>query len=374
MVHARVHRPILAIALAVGGTALVLGQSSAGVDGDRPRISRDVKVVSQDVWGETGIELTPGERAVLSATGTSRCPGEATEFGPAGIPRAFRDLLRMLPVAQGGRGAVIGRIGDAEVAQPFVIGAGTEIVSPAGGVLALGINREADDACTVDVLVHVEVFSAREGGPTAARLVDAVAGVTPRLFADLPRRVNDKQGNPGDMLNFVILGSATGMQDVFKSAGWVTVDPDVRGALVAGLIDSLSKESYLTLPMSQLYLFNRPQDFGWAHAEPIKVVASRHHLRVWHAPDGLVGSTLWVGAATHDIGFDRDRRNNGITHKIDPNVDLERDYLEKTLTRTGLVAEYAYVTPSNPVREAKTATGEQFQSDGRVLVLKLTGN
>ena len=101
------------------------------------------------------------------------------------------------------------------------------------------------------------------------------------------------------------------------------------------------------------------------------VAASRHHLRVWHAPDTLIGASLWVGAATHDIGFDRDQRNNGITHKIDPDVDLEREYVEKTLTGTGLVAEYAYVTPDNPLREAKTATGGQFQSDGRVLVLKL---
>jgi hypothetical protein len=278
----------------------------------------------------------------------------------------------VLPVPQAGRGAVIGRFGDADVAQPFVIGTGTEVTSPVGGVLALGINREAKDACTVGASVHVDVFAPREGGPTAARLVDTISGISQTLFAGLPRRVSDKQGNPGDMINFLILGSPDGMQRVFKTAGWVTVDPDVRGALVTGLIDSLSKESYLTLPMSQLYLFGRPQDFGWAHAEPIKVAASRHHLRVWQAPDTLIGASLWVGAATHDIGFDRDQRNNGITHKIDPNVDREREYVEKTLTGTGLVAEYAYVTPGNPLREAKTATGGQFQSDGRVLVLKLS--
>jgi hypothetical protein len=135
------------------------------------------------------------------------------------------------------------------------------------------------------------------------------------------------------------------MQRVFRTAGWVTVDPDVIGALVTGILGSLSKESYVTLPMSQLYLFSRPQDFGWAHAEPITVAASRHHLRLWLAPDSLIGESLWVGAATHDIGFDRDQRNNGITHKIDPDVDLEREYVEKTLIGTGLVAEYAYVTP-----------------------------
>jgi hypothetical protein len=85
----------------------------------------------------------------------------------------------------------------------------------------------------------------------------------------------------------------------------------------------------------------------------------------------VAGSTLWVGAATHDIGFERDQRNNGMTHKIDPNVDAEREYVEKTLAATGLVAEFGYVLPDDPVREAKTATGGSFYSDGRVLVLKL---
>ena len=45
--------------------------------------------------------------------------------------------------------------------------------------------------------------------------------------------------------------------------------------------------------------------------------------------------------------------------------------MEQTLTGTGLVSEFTYVTPADPVREAKTATGGTFQSDGRVLVLRL---
>ena len=38
-----------------------------------------------------------------------------------------------------------------------------------------------------------------------------------------------------------------------------------------------------------------------------------------------------------------------MTHKIDPNVDLEREYVEKTLTRTGIVTEFAYATPKDAV-------------------------
>jgi len=84
------------------------------------------------------------------------------------------------------------------------------------------------------------------------------------------------------------------------------------------------------------------------------------------------GETLWVGAATHDIGFERDQRNNSVTHKIDPDIDLERDYVEKTLASTGLVAAITHFLPQSPLQEAKTATGGSFHSNGQVLVLKLS--
>ena len=212
---------------------------------------------------------------------------------------------------------------------------------------------------------------ADRGGQVVAKAVDAIPGVDNDLFSKIPRRIADKSGDPGDMVNFLIIGSQDAMEKVFTTAGWVKVDANVKETLLHGLLESMSKESYLTMPMSPLYLFGRPQDYGWAHAEPISVVASRNHLRLWKAPFSVKGQVLWVGAATHDVGFERDQRNNGVTHKIDPDIDLERDYLEKTLSATGLVAEVTHVTPSNPMKEAKTATGGSFHSNGQVLILKL---
>ena len=105
-------------------------------------------------------------------------------------------------------------------------------------------------------------------------------------------------------------------------------DKNKKQAIFHALTATLDKDAYLAMPMSQLYLFGRPQDYGWAHAEAISVVRSRNHLRLWKAPFEVKGETLWVGAATHDIGFERDERNNGVTHKIDPDIDLERDSIE----------------------------------------------
>jgi hypothetical protein len=345
---------------------------SLAIPSGNKRLSQEVQLTGEESWVDTRIDVQAGEHVLIKAQGKLRYADAKAENGPEGLSRGFRDLLRVLPFNDAGRGALIGRIGDKETTQPFLIGPRRDVFAPVSGRLSLGINQFSNDTGAGNYTVSVEVYAA-EGGTRreVTKRVDSVPGIDNKLFSKLPRRIGDKQGNPGDMVNFLILGSEAAMQRVFTSAGWVKVDSDVKDTFLHGLIGSLSKESYLTLPMSQLYLFDRPQDYGWAHAEPISVVASRNHLRIWKAPFQLNGGVLWVGAATHDIGFERDKRNNGVTHKIDPDIDLERDYLEKTLSSTGLVAEVTHFLPDNPLKEAKTATGGTFHSSGQVLVLKL---
>lgn len=335
-------------------------------------VSKTFTLEGGKVWTDTGITLEPGQRVVFTAEGKLQYSDAKANNGPEGLTRGFKDLIRILPYNDAGRGAVIGRIGDPDFAQPFLIGASKDLLAPVTGKLSIAINQANSDTGDGSYTVKVTVYAAAPGSTyEIAKQVPKVAGVDDSLFAKIPRRIGDKEGNPGDMVNFLIIGSEDDMKKVFTTAGWVKVDADVKTTVLAGALASFSKESYLTMPMSPLYLFDRPQDYGWAHAEPITVVASRNHLRVWKAPFTVNGQTLWVGAATHDIGFEKDQRNNGLTHKIDPNIDLERDFVEKTLSSTGLVAQVSHFLPKNALREAKTATGGSFHSNGQVLVLKL---
>ncbi len=321
---------------------------------------------------DTGIDVQAGEHVVAAATGSLRYADQQTDNTPAGIVRGFKDLLRNLPYNEAGRGAVIGRIGDKDTSQPFLIGAKHDVISPISGRLSVGINQVSNDTGDGTYSVRIEIYAADANAVLyAAKAVPAMRGIDNALFSKIPRRIADKAGDPGDMVNFLIIGSQEAMEKAFAAAGWVKVDANVKETVLNGFLASMSKEAYLTMPMSPLYLFGRQQDYGWAHAEPISVVASRNHLRIWKAPFEVNGRTLWVGAATHDVGFEKDQRNNGLTHKIDPDIDLERDYVEKTLTSTGLVEEVTHVLPPNPMQEARTATGGEFHSNGQVLVLKL---
>ena len=338
----------------------------------KPLNSKTLILEGSKVWSDAGITLEPGQRVVIQAEGKLRYTDAKTDNGPEGLARNFKDLIRILPFNAAGRGAVIARIGDADVAEPFLVGPEKEVISPITGKLAVGINQANSDTGDGSYSVTIEVFAAdKTSSAEIAKAVPSIPGIDNSLFAKIPRRISDKDGNPGDMVNFLILGDEDQMKKTFTTAGWVHVDSDVKATILTGAIASFSKESYLTMPMSILYLFGRPQDYGWAHAEPITVVASRNHLRIWKAPFTVKGQTLWVGAATHDVGFERDQRNNGVTHKIDPDIDLERDYVEKTLSSTGLVSEITHFTPDHALKEAKTATGGSFHSNGQVLVLKL---
>ena len=219
------------------------------------------------------------------------------------------------------------------------------------------------------------------GGSSSA---DAVTAVPPVKVSDapldsdlrksldsLPRRVNDQFQNLGDMVNFVIVGPQKNVQAALEAATWHIADTNNEKAVLSAAMETYESKDYLTMPMSTLYLFGRKQDFGYEMAEPIAMVASRHHFRIWKAQFTWKGQEVWVGAGTHDIGFAKDKRNGNVTHKIDPAVDGERDNIASSLQKANKTKAVSYYLPPNPVQDAKNATGDGYHSDGRLVVIFL---
>jgi hypothetical protein len=352
-----------------------------------PAKSYEFDVDATMQWMDTGIDLRTEEKLHFAASGTITYPGadtsksagksEAKSFGPDGLARGWTDLVHQYAVPNAGHGALIGRLGSGDGAQPFLVGGSSDYQAPVAGRLFFGINQSQKDAGIAAGSFHIKIEvtdpglstaeAAVAGGPPETRIF----GLTPALLDEIPRRASDPDHNPGDMVNILIVGSEDDVVLAFKAAGWVHMDSSVETTAISGLVDSLQKKDYLTMPMSTLCLFNRPQDYGFAHAEPVRVAMSRNHLRAWKSPYEVAGRPVWCVAATHDIGFERDERNNGVTHKIDPAIDGEREYVNDTLSSTGLVVARDHVTPASPLTEAKTATGGSFHSDGRILVLAL---
>ena len=345
--------------------ALLIGLVAAGCLCAVDRMELDVG--ADQGWIDAGIDLKPGDSVTINATGTIQVDATHTSR-PDGIARLWTDLLMQYPVTNSGRGALIGRFTDNPAARAFLVGSHLQRNAPVAGHLFLGINQQSGRNGTGSYHVIVERTN---GSAAAANAAMRLPVFTQQMLDSLPGRVTDALGNLGDRVNFVVIGSQERLEKALTDAGWVVVDKTRQAAILHGLITSLSKEGYVTMPMSPLMLFGRVQDFGYAQADPLTVVQSRHHFRIWKAPFTAGGEAVWVGAGTHDIGFDRDSRSNGITHKIDPATDGERDYIGQGLEDTGMAVKEEYMTATNPVKDARTATGSGFTSDGRTLVIYL---
>ncbi|MFL6427558.1 MAG: LssY C-terminal domain-containing protein [Acidobacteriaceae bacterium] len=355
--------------IAPGVQSIPLDQPTAARLGTRKN-SLSVTVTGSD-WVDTQLVVAPGDSITFTAKGEVSLNDGRTVTAD-GSERGWKDLLRQFPDNSSPVGALVARIGSNAATVPFNIGVSKTLEVPSTGELYLRINVSSDLTATGSYVVSMKL--SRQPEQTKKQAVtegEIASAISPALFAAIPRRVQDQQNNLGDMVNFALVGSQEQVTKAFQNAGWVSVDTTKQDAVVHGIVETLQHKAYLEMPMSTLYLFGRQQDLSYARADPIMVAAERHHLRVWKTTETVNGLPVWVGSSTHDVGFEKDQRNNGVTHKIDPEIDKERDFLEQSFAAAGDLQAAAYVTPSDPLRTASTATGGSFQSDGRIVVLIL---
>lgn len=339
--------------------------------------SLNVTVTGGKDWVDTGMEVQTGDKLHITAKGTVNM-GNNSGITPEGAARGWTDTLRALTVPSAGRGALVGRIGDSSAATPFFIGADGTVLAPIAGKLYLNINSDSMQTPSGKYDVHIDrtpSSTATSSGAAASQSKYDFKPLFAELDSKLPYRVTDQPegGNPGDLVNFILVGNEDQVTNAFKAAGWIVADKTNTDAVVSALMATLQKNVYVAVPMSMLYLFGRSQDYGYERAEAVMVAAQRNHFRVWKAAfQTPQNQPLWVGAGTHDIGIEKDQRSeNAITHKIDQDVDNERDFIGATLQQAGQVEAMSYMTRSNPIKSTKTATGGEIKSDGRLLVIVL---
>jgi hypothetical protein len=95
----------------------------------------------------------------------------------------------------------------------------------------------------------------------------------------------------------------------------------------------------------------------------------RHHARFWRSAevDGN-GEPLWLGAATFDERVEISRTTGGITHKIGPDIDSERNKLVTDTARAGTLDGFYFVDRFHRVREGRNGGGDPYFTDGRLAV------
>lgn len=80
---------------------------------------------------------------------------------------------------------------------------------------------------------------------------------------------------------------------------------------------------------------------------------------------------VWAASATHDTGITFSRQERTFTHRVEANIDLERQKIVDDLRFAGAVARYTLERRAEIPAQLTNATGDAMTTDGRIAVLVL---
>jgi hypothetical protein len=176
----------------------------------------------------------------------------------------------------------------------------------------------------------------------------------------------------GDPLNVVIVGERQAVFLALARRGWNATEAITLESSLRIAESSVFGSRYRYGPVSPLYVFGRAQDVAFQKARAS--AAERTHMRLWMAPVKASGATVWVGQISRDIGVRLSSRTV-TTHKIDPEVDETRWYLNQDLLYSHSLRRHAHATGvgaatiENP---RVNYTGDPYWTDGLRLVMWLS--
>lgn len=183
----------------------------------------------------------------------------------------------------------------------------------------------------------------------------------------LPRYSETLNGTPQEPLSFIIIaGSKEDIIDRFRKSGWYLADQVDFNSLQKTAVASLLNESYPEAPMTPSFWNYQVHDLGFEKPTEKDSVRVRHHIRLWNSLyETEDGKVIFLGTASLDTGM-----KWGITHKINPDVDTEREYIFNDLKNSSSISSYKKEKFVNPVL-GKNFTGDEFFTDGEIYILNL---
>jgi LssY C-terminus len=153
--------------------------------------------------------------------------------------------------------------------------------------------------------------------------------------------------------------------------GWAPTEEKWSGAIMKMVTSFLAGEPYVNAPVSDLYLFGRPQDLALQKAR--ETIHERNHLRLWLSPMRYHDKPVWIGQISRDIGIRFTIHSPTFTtHKIDPDVDEARAALTEDMAYSQNLVKIGAVKGGDAAAQAapkENLTGDPYYSDGFRVVL-----
>lgn len=202
------------------------------------------------------------------------------------------------------------------------------------------------------------------------RLAESEREALDQILAGIPQRTTrPSNGKPSDLVNLMFVGTGEQLKAAFLAAGWSEAAPcNMRSRLkgIRAFAEGRTNESF---PMTALLLNDEEADMSWQKG--LNDMSKRHHVRIWKQPQTWNGQEVWAGAATRDIDFAYLHNGSAMTHRIDGNIDQERDKIAYDLAYTSYVETLDWAERSSLPSVTRNGTGELMSTDKRMAVIRL---
>lgn len=187
-------------------------------------------------------------------------------------------------------------------------------------------------------------------------------------------RARTSDGLLADPINLALVGNKQELVGAMEAAGWQRADPFTLPHIWRSMKANVLRRSYPTAPVSTYILFGKPQELAF-QMEVEGTPHKRHHVRFWRTPSKwyLPGGheVDWLGASTYDDSVRFSLFTMQFTHKIDANVDKERDFLIKTLGKTGKLKNTKKIEHFFNAYSTRNGDGYHYLTDGSMVIAEL---
>jgi len=185
-------------------------------------------------------------------------------------------------------------------------------------------------------------------------------------------RARTSDGLLGDPVNLALVGHEAQIHASMARAGWTRADDVTLRSGLRILTSTLTRRSYHEAPVSPLHLFDRQQDFAYQQ-EVAGSPSKRHHVRFWRCPDGWMlpgGYTVdWLAAGTYDKSVGLSLFTLQVTHKIEEDTDIERDYIVETVKKGSPEVDVEVIENFSTGYHSRNGGGDLIITDGDLPII-----
>jgi hypothetical protein len=186
----------------------------------------------------------------------------------------------------------------------------------------------------------------------------------------LRKNSEDLVGGPMEPVALMFVAEAPLLVSSFEHAGWSLAQLPSGRRLAHELACVIANRPDPNGPATPSYFDSQPQDLTFERPGTSSgSIRHRHHTRIWRTAVLVAGQPLWVATCSYDEAVKFVAKPYLITHRIDPDVDKEREMIDQQLRAAG-ARELGLVTVTGPER-GHNAGGDGFFTDGRAHVLAL---